>query len=783
MSSSAEDTSAAGLRRAEAQLRAGDLDGSAATLRRLLDAEPGHARALHMLGLLARRRGRLAEALSQFQAAAEADPGSARILTHLGEAHRALGDAPAAVSAGRQAVGLAPNWPPGLNNLGLALQADGALDEAEAVFRRLTQCAPAYPRGHYNLGNLLNERERPEEAEGCLRRALELKPDYPRAWNALGAVAARLNRPEEAERAYRRAIELTPRYAKAHYKLGNLLANQQRFDETLQCYDDALRIEPAYLEALLAKGSLLVRRDGAYEQGLEILERTARHHPKNHEAHLALGEAHFTRFDFAAAARAYRRALDIEPDQPEAEANLILCRAEICDWAHREQDVTRLRELLERQLTAGRSSPLSPHGSVFFPLTVGERLAIARRRAEGIAEGVRAAARQLGPVPQPNVGDRLRIGYLSSDFRENALAHLTVGLYGLHDRERFEVFAYSLGPDDGSAYRQRIAADCDRFADLRHATDFEVVRRIRADGVHILVDLVGFAGGARPGIPALRAAPVQVIWLYPGSMGGVFHDYLIGDPVAAPAARAEEFGERLVLLPDTYQITDQEQPLPERSGTRADHGLPEDAFIFSSFNAHAKIDPAVFEVWMRLLEAVPGSVLWLLALSKAGRENLRHEAKSRGIDPARLVFGAHAPRPRHLERLALADLALDTLVCNGHTTTSDALWAGLPVLTCSGETFPSRVSESLLHASGMQELVAQDLAGYEDLALSLARDPERLEAIRQRLYSLRRETPLFDTPRFVRHLERAYRAMWQHRDQSSREPIAVGASQQGIPQS
>lgn len=759
--------------RARECLGVGDNAGAEAAFVEVLAAQPRQPHALHMLGLLAQKRGDLARAVKLLKAAAGSAPDSADIRSHLGEALRAAGDARGAVAAGRRAVQLAPDWPPGLNNLGLALQAIGETAEAESVYRRLVQAAPDYPRGHYNLGNLLNELQRPEEAEPCLRRALSLKPDYVQALNALGAVLARLHRPDEAEAAYRRALETAPRYAKAWYNLGNLLADQQRPGEAIRCYDDALRIDPAYSEAMLAKGSLLTRRDEFYEQGLGILEETARRYPQDHRVHLALGEAHFTRFDFAAAAMAYRRSLDIEPDQPEATANLILCRAEICDWTRREQDVGRLEELVERQLSAGKPSPLSPHGSVFFPLTPDEQLAIARRRAEVVSTSVTAAARQLGPLPEPEAGDRLRIGYLSSDFRENALAHLTAGVYGLHDRERFEVYGYSLGPDDGSAYRQRIAADCDRFADLRQATDMEVARRIRADGIHILVDLVGFAGGARPGIPALRPAPVQVIWLYPGSMGGVFHDYMIGDPAATPAGRADEFGERLVLLPDTYQVTDHEQPLPKRGGNRADHGLPEAAFVFSSFNAHAKIDPAVFDIWMRLLDAVPGSVLWLLALSKAGRENLRHEAKSRGIDPGRLVFGKHAPRPRHLERLTLADLALDTLVCNGHTTTSDALWAGLPVVTCPGETFPSRVSRSLLQASGMQQLVAKDLAGYEDLALSLARDSEHLQSVRQRLHALRREAPLFDTPRFVRHLERAYRAMWHRRSERDAEPIVI----------
>lgn len=760
--------------RAQECLKVGDMAGAEAAFLEVLAAQPRHPHALHMLGLIVQRQGDLNRATGLLRKAAESAPNSAEIQSHLGEALRAAGDAEGAVRAGRMAAELAPDWPPGLNNLGLALQARGELDEAESVYRKLVETAPDYPRGHYNLGNLLNERERPEEAESCLCRALELKPRYPQAWNALGAVRARLRRPDEAERAYRQAIALVSGYAKAWYNLGNLLTDCQRYDEALQALDRAIGLKPDYLEALLAKGSLLTRRDGSYEEGLRLLAGAAKRYPENHRVQLSLGEAHFTRFDFAAAANAYHRAVKLEPDNPEAKANLILCRAEICDWTHREREVSELRTLVDKQLSDGKASPLSPHGGVFFPLTPEEQLAIARRRSENVWESVAASRSELGSPADSADTDRLRIGYLSSDFRENALAHLTGGLYGLHDRDRFEVLGYSLGPDDGSPYRQRIASDCDHFADLRQATDIEVVRRIRDDGIQILVDLVGYAGGARPGIPAMRPAPVQVIWLYPGSMGGVFHDYMIGDRFITPLDQPEHFGERLVLLPDTYQITDHTQPLPKRTGTRAEHGLPEDTFVFASFNAHAKIDPTVFDVWMQLLDAVPGSVLWLLALSRAGRQNLRHEAKSRGIDPERLVFSTHAERPRHLERLTLADLALDTLVCNGHTTTSDALWSGLPVVTCRGHNLPSRVSESLLRAAGLGKLVADDLEGYRELALQLANDPEHLAGIRKKVAGARASSPLFDTRDFVRHLEAGFEAMWQHRDDTSRDPITVG---------
>lgn len=756
----------------EEWLRAGDAAEAERCFRKVLAREPRHPRALQVMGLLAHRRGERDRAVEALEAAAGAAPESAEIHSHLAEVRRAAGDAAGAVQAAREAARLDPGAAPIQNNLGLALQAAERLQEAAEAFRKAADLDPRYPKAHYNLGNLLRRQGRLEEAEASLRRALELQPRYPRAWNALGVVLDEGGRPGEAEAAFRKSLQMAPRDPKAWYNLGNLLASGDRRAEALASYDRALSLHPEYREALLARASVLIRLD-RYREAVECLGRANRLAPGDLHTHLLQGQAEFARFDYAAAAAAYRRALEIDPDHAQARGNLELCRAEVCDWEERGESFAGLRELVAAELEAERESPMSPHGALFFPFSPAERLAIVRRRSELVARRAEPVARELGfSHPVAEVAGRLRIGYLSSDFRDNALAHLTAGLYTLHDRERFEVFGYSLGPDDGSDYRRRIAEGCDRFVDLREASDADAARRIHGDGVHLLVDLVGFAGGARPGIPALRPAPIQAIWLYPGSMGGVFHDYLIGDPVATPAETREEYGERLVLLPGTFQVTDRRQPVPEAPPSRTAAGLPEEGVVFCSFNTHAKIEPEVFGAWMRVLAALPASVLWLLEMSREGRRNLRREAEARGVDPGRLVFASHVPRKDHLARLTLADLALDTRVCSGHTTTSDALWAGVPVITCPGETFPSRVSASLLHAVGHPELVAGDLAEYEELALRLARSPGELTELRENLRSGRLERPLFDTPRFVCHLERAYTEMWERRCERGRGPIA-----------
>ena len=758
-------------------LQNGDVEEAERCFRAVLDRAPRHPRALHMLGLIAHRRGDGAAAIEALEAAAVAAPDDAEIRSHLAEILRTSGDPHRAAELAGEAVRLRPGWAAALNNLGLALQDCGETEQAAAAFEAAIQADARHAKAWYNLGNLRRQSGRFESAEESLRRALKLQPGYTRAWNALGVVLGEMHRTQDAVQAFRKALELAPNYEKAHYNLGNLLARQDRPREALKCYDRCVSLNPDSAKALLAKGSLLVRLDGGVNEGLSILQGLAERTPSDHQLQLLLAEAHFRRFDFASAADAYSRALEGDPELPEARANLILCRAEICEWGGRPQEIEELRVLIRTELSDGKPSPLSAHGSVFFPLTPAERLAIARRSAEEVVRRVSVAEE---PAFSHGEGDRdrLRVGYLSSDFRDNALAHLTVRLYGLHDRDRFEVTCYSMGPDDGSFYRREIQETSDHFVDLRGISDAKAAQRIHEDEIDLLVDLVGFAGGARPGIPALRPAPVQAVWLYPGSMGGVFHDYILGDPVATPAdgggeGTDREYGERLVILPRCYQITDHLQPEPQRPARREDLGLPTKGFVFCSFNTPAKIEPEVFDVWMRLLGAIPGSVLWLLHLTVAGRENLCSEAGQRGIDPTRLVFASHVPRTAHLARMTLADLALDTRVCSGHTTTSDALWAGVPVVACPADTFPSRVSASLLEAVELPELVTDDLEAYEALALRLAQHPDELAALREKLTANRRTTPLFDTPRFVRDLERAYEAMWERRREGTRDPIRI----------
>jgi predicted O-linked N-acetylglucosamine transferase (SPINDLY family) len=371
----------------------------------------------------------------------------------------------------------------------------------------------------------------------------------------------------------------------------------------------------------------------------------------------------------------------------------------------------------------------------------------------------------------------MRIGYFSSDCHDHATMFLMAGLFEEHDRTRFEVTVFSFGLASQDAMRQRLLAGVERFIDVREKSDQEVVALARSLELDIAVDLKGFTSGARTELFALRVAPIQVSYLgYPGTMGVPYMEYLIADHTLIPAPSRVHYSEKVVYLPDSYQVNDSRRAIAARVFTREQVGLPAQGFVFCCFNNSYKILPAVFDVWMRLLQRVPGSVLWLLQDNAGAMQNLYQEAQRRGVDPSRLVFATRLGHSEHLSRQRLADLFLDTLPYNAHTTASDALWSGLPVLTCMGESFAARVGASLLKAVGLPELISENLAQYEALAVQLASQPQRLAALRERLAANRATAALFDTRRFTRNLERAYAQILQrHRDGLPPDHIEVGS--------
>lgn len=443
---------------------------------------------------------------------------------------------------------------------------------------------------------------------------------------------------------------------------------------------------------------------------------------------------------------------------------------DMCEWS----SLTAWREELRAEIARGRTRQVSPfHLLALSGISAAEQRAGAElwmKDEQAASTADRAAlAFEFDTVAQ----EKIRLGYLSCDFHDHATAHLLVELLEAHDRARFEIFAYSYGPDDGKEMRTRLEATFDHFVDITALSDLDAARAIHGDGIHVLVDLKGYTRGSRTAILLLGPAPVQVNYLgYPGTLGGSICDYIITDRYLTPAASAEDYSECFAYMPHSYQPHGRRARIG-KAPTRGEAGLPEQGFVFCCFNQAYKITPEIFDVWCRLLLEVPDSVLWLRD-DEMAKGNLRNQALWRGITADRLVFAGHLPQVEHLGRLQLADLVLDTLPYNAHTTASDALWAGVPIVTCSGDTFPSRVAGSLLHAIGLGELIAADLDGYHDLAHELATAPARLAEVTAKLVVNRLTTSLFDIEAYARDLEALFEIMWQrYRDRQA--PVAIGA--------
>ena len=748
---------------------AGDRATAAALCREALARDPGHADAAFLLAAIAIEEGRPAAALGALDAALALLPADARLLHARGEACRALGRLDDAAAALLAAVRIDPTLAAAHNTLGvMALDAG---DTAGAIARLAAGIAarPDYARLHLNLGRARQLAGDPDGAIASYREAIRLDPRYAIAHNNLGAALHAQGRLAEAAAALERAIALEPGYPEAHCNLGGVLAAADDPAAALARFREAVRLRPGYFNARLRAGMALESL-GRRPEAMAVYEALVQEDPDSREAGermslLLMASSQWDR------ARHLLGRLASRADHGDApHTNLVYAKQMLCDWSDRDADLAALGAAVDARLAAGQPGGVTPFYAIVFGWPAARRLAIAKAESRLLAEKQEPLRRELAAGRRPRQPGRLRIGYLSGDFYDHAVSHLTQGMFALHDRERFEAFAYSFGPDDGSSYRWRIGRECEHFVDVREMRTRDLARRIAADGIDILVDMMGFSGYTRLEVMAARAAPVQVSWLaYPGTTGADFIDYLFGDRLITPPESAADFSERLVRLPHCYLPTDREQPIAATAGRRRDHGLPDGAFVFACINNAYKFEPVIFGAWMRILARVPGGVLWLKTGGATMETNLRREAEARGVSPERMLFTrGNLPKPDHLARLGLADLFLDTHFYNAHTTAVDALWAGLPVLTCPGPTFAARVGASLLAAAGLPELIAPDLERYEALAVELAGDPALLGRLRERLREGRATAPLFDTPRFVRDLERGYRAVWAIHE--AREP-------------
>jgi predicted O-linked N-acetylglucosamine transferase (SPINDLY family) len=671
-----------------------------------------------------------------------------------------LGEPTAAASC-RTALERAPGDVAAWNLFGEILFKAGDGEGAEDAWRRALELDAENPESLFHLGNRLRERG-DRAAISHYERALQRAPGHPGILNNLGLTLEAAGETERAEDCYRQVLAAESQHPDALANLANLLKSQKRYREAVLAYERALAVRRDFPVEFWTSRAIALDKLGALSDAEASLREAARLQPERMRTHLDIGALCVVQGKFDEAEAPLARALELDPDSAYAVTMFTYSRMQRCVWEGLDERFAQLRRLLSDPARGAEDNPV-PFPLLAMPLGPEIELAVARRLAQQIAAPL--ASVHLPPAAELRPRrTRLRIGYVSSDFRDHPVSHLLLEVWERHDRSRIETFAYGLMPADKSAFGQRIESAFEHFVDCYEEGFEATARRIRGDGIDVLIDLNGYTTHARSELFALKPAPVQISWLgYLGTLGAPWYDYVLTDRFAGPPELQAQFSERFLYLPDCYCPSDTRREVAAVVPDRRACGLPERGLVFCCFNNSYKILPEVFALWMRLLSAVPQSVLWLAPGTASAGVNLRREAAARGVDPARLIMAARVSLPEHLARHAHADLFLDTTPYNAGTTANDALFMGVPVLSCSGTTLVSRIAGSQLHAAGLPELATTSLAEYEALARKLATEPALLARYRQRLAANRALSPLFDMTRFTRALDDLLCSAWENR--------------------
>jgi protein O-GlcNAc transferase len=730
----------------------GRFEDALASFDKALAIKPDFAEALHNRGVALKDLKRFEDALASYDKALTIKPEFAAALHNRGVALQDLKRHEDALTSYDKALAIKPDYAEALYGRGNTLRDLGRLEDALASYDKALAIKPDDAAALNNRGIVLRDLGRYEDALASYHKVLAIKPDYAAALNNRGVALRDLRRFEDALASYDKAKAIKPDFAEALNNRGAALQDLRRFEEALESYDKALAIKPAFAEALNNRGNAL-RELNRFEDALASYDKALAIKPHDAETLNSRGNTLRDLGRFEDALASFEKALVIKPDHLYSFSGLAKSALNICDWTR----TTKLAREMRAHVVEGKC--------IVRPFTLLEYCDDASIQMKCARSYIQD---RMPALPKPLWrdatwrNDRIKIAYLSADFREHAVARLIAELFERHDRSHFEVIGVSFGPDDRSELRTRIIKAVDQFHDVRRVPDYDVAQMLSRMQTDIVVDLMGYTKYCRPEILSYRPAPIAAAYLgYPGTMAAGFIDYIIADKIVVPFKQQPFYTEKIAYLPDSYQVNDSQRRVATETPRRETTGLPERGFVFCCFNNSQKINPPVFEVWMRLLSRVDGSVLWLLSANEAACDRLRSEAAQRGIDPARIVFAERKPLAEHLARHRLADLFLDTLPYNAHTTASDALWAGLLVLTCCGRSFAGRVATSLLYAVGLPELVTANLEEYEALAVRLATDPSLLAGFKQRLERNRLKCPLFDTNRFRRHIEVAYKRMWE----------------------
>ena len=695
----------------------GQLTQALELYQQVLALEPHHFDALYLSGVIAAMTNNFSQAVDLISRAIEVNPYNEGAYYNRANALNDLNQHWAAVDSYDKAIAIKPDFFHAYAGRGNAFRKLLLHEAAIDSYNKAIAIKPDYAEAYYNRGNAFKELKHFEAAIANYDQAIAVNPNLFHAYTNRGSALKELRQLQMAIVSFDKAITLKPGFAEAYYNRGNAFMGLKKYQAAVDNYDQAIALKPDYAEAYGNRGMVLSEL-------------------KQHQA----------------AIDGFDAALAIKPDFEFLYGAKFHAKMSICDWSDMEKQIAELMQKVQRDEKA--SQP-------FSTLVLSTSLPLQRKAAEIYLNAKHPANSELGSIVKRAKRQKIRLGYFSMDFQNHPVAFLTAELFELHDRDRFEVYAYSFGPETKDEIRTRLEAAFDKFIDVKDKSDKEIANLARQMEIDIAIDLAGFTGDSRTGIFALRAAPIQVNYLgYPGTMGAEYMDYLIADKTLIPEESQQHYSEKIVYLP-SFQVNDSKREISDKVFTRKELGLPESGFVFCCFNNNYKITPATFGGWMRILKRADQSVLFLYAENPLVITNLRREADLAGVDSDRLVFGTRLPVPEYLARYRSADLFLDTLPFNGGTTASNALWAGLPVLTCTGEAFSSRMAASLLNAIGLPELITSTKEEYEALAVELATDADKLKAIRQKLEENRLSKPLFDTKRFTRNIENAYTQMVQ----------------------
>jgi len=703
------------------------------------------------LGLIHSVQGKHQLALEAYDLALNIQPNDAEVLINKGSTCNDIKNYVLALEVLEKAIQTRPDIPEAWSNKGIALNNLNLYQESINAYNEAIKLAPSYYEAWSNKSVPLNKLKRFLEASEVCDKALSLKADYAEAWFNKGATLHELKRYDEAITHYDKAITLKSDYAECWSNKGATLHELKRYDEAITHYDKAITLKSDYAECWSNKGVTMYELK-RYDEAIAHYDKALTLKADYAEAWSNKGATlhELKRYDEAIAH--YDKALSLKPDIGWASGDLLHTKMKICDWLG-------LAESLENitQKVVANERVVNP----FVFLGLNDDALLHKKCSQIYSQDKYSLNTLLGPIPSRPKKEKIRIGYFSADYKNHPVSFLIAELFEIHDRSQFEIYAFSL-ERAADEMRGRLHKVFDHFIDAEGMSDVAIAQLARDMAIDIAVDLTGFTQFSRTGIFSYRVAPIQINYLgYPGTMGMEYIDYIIADKTLIPVESRASYSEKVIYLPNSYQVNDRKRLISDRHPTRRDLGLPENGFVFCCFNNNFKILPSTFESWIRILKAVEGSVLWLLTDNTWAVENLKKETFNQGVDASRLIFAGRMPPSEHLARHDLAGLFLDTLPYNAHTTCSDALWAGLPVLTLMGRSFASRVAASLLNAIGLPELITNTQEEYEALAIELAMNPKKLADIKLKLASNRLTTPLFDTPRFAKNLEAAYIEMYK----------------------